>query len=144
MERRTIMRAGAGLFYGGVPLLATDFVHNPTRVVSFFDATGAMIGQPAVFQNAYVQVAADGTLIPTGRDLNTSARDFTGNAEVDRELGRGALCPGQLHLQPNPGPLCCDSRLGNPGEASLLGLAKNGGSHYHEVEASVRYRPSET
>ena len=88
-ERKTILRAGAGLFYGGVPLLAADFIHNPTRVVSFFDATGAMIGQPAVLQNTYVQLVGDGTLIPTGRDLNTSARDFTGNAEVDRELGRG-------------------------------------------------------
>jgi hypothetical protein len=84
--RKTILRAGAGLFYGGVPLLAADFIHNPTRVVSFFDATGAIIGHPAVLQNTYVQVG-DGTLIPTGRDLNTSARDFTGNAEVDRELG---------------------------------------------------------
>ena len=142
-ERKTILRAGAGLFYGGVPLLAADFIHNPTRVVSFFDATGAMIGQPTALQNTYVQLVSDGTLIPTGRDLNTSARDFTGNAEVDRELGHGVSTRVSYIYSRTQDLYVVTPVLGNPGEASLLGLAKNGGSHYHEVEASVRYRPSE-
>ena len=141
-ERRTIMRAGAGLFYGGVPLLATDFASNPTRVASFFDPTGAMIGQPVVFQNAYVQASADGTFTPTGRDLNTSARDFTGNAEVERELGRGLSARVSYIYSRTQDLYVVTPILGNPGQTSLLGLAKNGGSHYHEIEASVRYRPS--
>ncbi len=142
-ERKTILRAGAGLFYGGVPLLAADFIHNPTRVVSFFDATGAMMGQPTVLQNTYVQLASDGTLIPIDRDLNTSARDFTGNAEVDRELGHGVSARVSYIYSRTQDLYVVTPRLGNPGAASLLGLGKNGGSHYHEVEASVRYRPSE-
>lgn len=141
--RKTILRAGAGLFYGSVPLLAADFIHNPTRVVSFFDTTGAMTGQPAVLQNTYVQVASMGAVIPTGRDLNTSARDFTGNAEVDRELWRGASARVSYIYSRTQDLYVVTPVLGNPGEASLLGLAKNGGSHYHEFEASLRYRPSE-
>ena len=142
-ERKTILRAGAGLFYGGVPLLAADFIQNPTRVVSFFDATGAMMGQPDVLQNTYVQVAGDGALIPTGRDLNTSARDFTGNAEIDREIGRGVSARVSYIYSRTEDLYVVTPVLGNPGEASFLALAKNGGSHYHEAEASVRYRPSE-
>jgi hypothetical protein len=142
-ERKTILRAGAGLFYGGVPLLAADFNHNPTRVVSFFDATGAMMGQPDVLQNTYVQVASDGTLIPTGRDLNTSARDFTGNAEVDRELWHGASARVSYIYSRTQDLYVVTPWLGNPGEAPLMGLARNGGSHYHEFEATLRYRPSE-
>src|SRR5262249_17761321 len=37
---RTVIRAGAGLFYSVLPLLAGDFAANPVRTVSFFDPTG--------------------------------------------------------------------------------------------------------
>jgi hypothetical protein len=37
---KTVIRAGAGLFYSMLPLLAADSGVNPTRVVSQFDSTG--------------------------------------------------------------------------------------------------------
>jgi hypothetical protein len=140
---KTIFKAGGGLFYGSVPLLADDFINNPTRVESFFDATGAMMGQPAVLQNTYATIGSNGTLIPTGRDLNTSARDFTGNAEVNREIRRGITARVSYVYSHTDDLYVVTPFLGSPGGASLLGLARNGGSHYHEVETSVRYRSSQ-
>jgi len=37
------------------PLLAADFVDNPTRVISFFDPSGTMVGEPVLLQNTYLQ-----------------------------------------------------------------------------------------
>jgi hypothetical protein len=43
-DRKTILRAGTGIFYDRVPLLAADFTGNPTRVVSQYDPSGQPIG----------------------------------------------------------------------------------------------------
>ena len=43
-NRKTILRAGTGIFYDRVPLLAADFAGNPTRVISQYDPSGQPIG----------------------------------------------------------------------------------------------------
>src|SRR5436853_6543177 len=53
-EGKTVIRAGAAKVYGHVPLLAADFTSNQARVLSFFDSSGALIGQPAVLVNSYL------------------------------------------------------------------------------------------
>jgi outer membrane receptor protein involved in Fe transport len=42
-DRKTIIRAGAGLFFDRVPLMAADFLDNPTRVANFYDETGSLM-----------------------------------------------------------------------------------------------------
>ncbi len=76
-DRKTIIRAGAGLFYDRVPLMAADFLDNPTRVVSFYNETGSLVQSPLVFQNTYVARAANDGFVPVGRNLDTSPRNFT-------------------------------------------------------------------
>jgi len=39
--------------YGHVPLLARTSPSNQERVLNFFDASGALIGQPIVLVNSY-------------------------------------------------------------------------------------------
>ena len=39
-DHKTVLRAGTGLFYAGVPLRAANFAGNPTRIVSAYDPTG--------------------------------------------------------------------------------------------------------
>jgi hypothetical protein len=81
--------------------------------------------------------------VPTGRNLDSSPRNFTWNFEVDRELRRGLVIRASyLYSQTQDlyvvAPLTATSR-----SASLLGLANNGSSHYHELEATVHYRAGE-
>ena len=58
-NRKTVIRAGSGLFYGHVPLLAADFSDNPARLISFFDPTGALMGGPILLRNAYLPSAPE-------------------------------------------------------------------------------------
>ena len=143
VDRKTIIRAGAGLFYDRVPLQAADFLDNPTRVMSFYDGAGALAGSPLAFQNAYVAGVPGGGLARVGRHLDTSPRNYTWNFEVDREVWRSTVIRvSYLYSQTQDlyvvAPLAGGSRA-----PSLLGLANTGGSHYHELEATVHYRSSE-
>ena len=48
---KLVIRAGAGLIYGHVPLLATDFANYQERVITFM--SGPMANQPITLQNVY-------------------------------------------------------------------------------------------
>jgi hypothetical protein len=85
-EGKTVLRAGAGLFYSALPLLAADFADNPTRVVSQFDLTGQPIGVPVSYTNAYVGDMNPVSAAALPHQPGTTPRNFTWNAEVDREL----------------------------------------------------------
>jgi len=52
MTERPVIRAGAAEVYGHVPLLAADFTSNQARVLSFFDSSGVLLGQPIVLVNS--------------------------------------------------------------------------------------------
>jgi len=141
-DRKTIVRAGAGLFYDRVPLLAASFPQNPMRVASFFDQTGAGVGTPIVFQNAYLDTTTGLGTIRTVSDIGTSPRNFTWNLEVDRELTQRVMLR-LSYLQSQTRNLFVLNPLpGVSGQASTLGLAASGSSHYREIEATVRFRPS--
>jgi hypothetical protein len=137
-DRKTIIRAGGGLFYGRVPLLLADFADDPTRVVTLFDQSGTPLGAPIPFPTAFVQPVAGVGLVPTGLKLDTSPRNFSGNFEVDRELGRGmVLRTSYLYSQTQ------DLYLVTPvtfASGPFLGLANSGGSHYHEIQTTLHYR----
>jgi hypothetical protein len=141
-DRKTIIRAGAGLFYDRVPLLASDFLENPTRLESFYDQSGALVNS-LIFQNAYVAAAPGGGFVQTGRYLEASPRNKTWNAEVDRELTRSTVVRIS-YLYSRTQDLYVVTPLAAPsGSPALLGLADTGGSHYHELEATLHYRAGE-
>jgi len=143
-DHKTIIRAGAGLFYDRVSLLAADFADNPTRVVTLFDETGTAIAPPVAFQNVYLRSVPGLEVLPTKRSLDTSPRNFTWNFEVDRELRRGLVIRASyLYSQTEDLYVVTPLTPAASGPVSLLGLANNGGSHYHELEATLHYRSSE-
>jgi hypothetical protein len=138
-DGKTVIRAGAGLFYSMLPLLAADFDVNPTRVVSLFDPTGQLIAPPITYTNAYVGGVNPLTtgILPQGP--GTTPRNFTWNVEGDRELRRNMVLRVGYIDSHTTYLFVINPFTGAPGENSFLGLTNTGSSHYREVESTVRF-----
>jgi hypothetical protein len=138
-EGRTIIRAGAGMFYGVLPLLAANFGANPTRTITQFDTTGVLLGPSVSYTNLYV-----GGLNPLSAPTlpsqpGTTPRNFTWNAGVDRELRKNL----RLHVgyidSHTTYLFVVDPFTAKTGSDSFMGLTNTGSSHYHELEATMHY-----
>ena len=141
---RTIVRAGAGVFYSSVPLLAGSFTGNPTRVLTFFDAEGKQLGVPETLENVYAHAEHGGyQILPSGQDLDSTPYDLTWNAELDHEFTprvtfRASYLGSRTYNLFLVGP----QQL--PGTSPLLLMTNTGGSRYDEYESTVRVRPSKS
>ncbi len=138
-DGKTVIRAGAGLFYSMLPLLAADFDVNPTRVVSQFDPTGQLLGPPVTYANAYVGGVNPLTtgILPQGP--GTTPRNFTWSLEADRELRRNVVLRVGYIDSHTTYLFVINPFTGAPGANSFLGLTNTGSSHYREVESTVRF-----
>src|SRR5260370_15675947 len=97
-DRKTILRAGTGIFYDRVPLLAADFAGNPTRVISQYDPSGQPTGNEVALENEYIANGSGPIASRIRHSPNTSARSFVSSAAVDRALWTGAaLRLGYVH-----------------------------------------------
>jgi hypothetical protein len=123
-DRRTLLKAGAGLFYDRVPLNAPAFPNFPDRTVLSFDPTGNVTSS-----FAYSNVIAGGLKNP---------RSETWNVELDRQVLENLLVRvayqqrntvDDLVLNPETAP-----------EASLLSLASRGRDFYREFQLTGRYQ----
>jgi hypothetical protein len=145
-DHKTILRAGTGLFYAAVPLLAADFAGNPIRVVTEYDPTGQIIQSQVAFQNAYI---ANGSGPLASRILhspNSSARSFVSSAEIDRTLWSGAVLKlSYLHSTTSDlfviNPILQTPVFGAASTPGILGLSNTGGENYNEAEATLRFHP---
>jgi hypothetical protein len=138
-DGKTVIRAGTGLFYSMLPMLAAEFGVNPTRVVSQFDSTGQLIGPPVTYTNAYVggvNPLSTG-ILPQGP--GTTPRNFTWSLEGDRELRRNMVLRVGYIDSRTTYLFVINPFTGAPGQASFLGLANTGSSHYREIESTVRF-----
>jgi len=138
-DGKTVIRAGVGLFYSMLPLLAADFDVNPTRVVSQFDSTGQLIGPPVTYSNAYV-----GGLNPLSTGIlpygpGTTPRNFTWSLEGDRELRRNVVLRAGYIDSHTTYLFVVNPFTGRAGQNSFLGLTNTGSSHYREIESTVRF-----
>jgi hypothetical protein len=138
-DGKTVIRAGAGLFYSMLPLLASDFDVNPTRVVSLFDPTGQLIAPPVTYTNAYVGGVnpLNTGILPQGP--GTTPRNFTWNVEGDRELRRNVVLRVGYIDSHTTYLFLVNPFTGAPGQNSFLGLTNTGSSHYREIESTVRF-----
>jgi len=140
-SKKTVFRAGTGLFYDRVSLLEADFVHNPVRTLSLFDGTGNLVGTPTPFSYSYVANGPGPLPLRLRSQPDTSPRSFVGNVEIDRQLwGNAVLRVSYLYSQTR------DLFVVNPvqnvfGSAGLLGLFPSGKAKYHEVEATLHFQP---
>ncbi len=138
---RTILRAGFGVFYDRVPLLAGDFTENPTRSITSFDTAGQPLGAPVVYPNAYIKVEENGQLVvPSRNRLDSTPFNTTWNLEVDQEI-RPNMLVRVSYLSSRTYRQFVASPLNLPQSGPTLLLTNNGGSRYHETEVTFRYRP---
>lgn len=140
-SRKTILRAGTGLFYDRVPLLAADFAENPARVISQYGLNGQRTGNQVVFENEYVANGSGPIASRIRHSPNTSARSFVTSAEVDRTLWTGAVLRlGYVHSTTRE--LFVIAPMDGVGSApSVLGLTSSGRENYSEAEATLRLHP---
>jgi hypothetical protein len=136
---KTVIRAGSGIFYGVLPLLAADFAANPSRTITTFDAAGLPVGAPVTYTNAFVANLNPLTAPALPGKPSTTPRNVTWNGQIEHELHK--------NLQLRVGYL--DSHATylftvNPftsavGGQSFEGLTNTGSSHYREMEATAHY-----
>jgi hypothetical protein len=136
---KTVIRAGAGLFYSLVPLLAADFASNPTRVVSQYDLTGQPIGLPVTYTNAYVGTANPLLTHNLPEQPGTTPRNLTWNLGLDHELRSNILLRFSYIDSHTSYLFVANPFTGTTGEPSFLGLTNNGASRYRELESTVHF-----
>jgi hypothetical protein len=139
---KLVVRAGAGLIHGHVPLLATDFADYQERMIGF--PSGPMFGQPPItLQNVYHSSGIAGNS-STLLDHNSSTRTFTWNIEAEAPLRKDIslrISYYETHT--------VDLFVLNPilpvtaGASGFMVLENTGSSNYRQAQISARYRPSE-
>ena len=138
--RKTVLRAGGGVFYDRVPLLAATFPQNPARVLAAYAPGGLLAGPPAIFENAYLDFRGGVPNIRTAGDPGTSPRNITWNAEVEHEINpRASLKIGYLQSQTSSLFVVSPFTAG-PDASSVLALSPLGNSRYRELQAGIHYR----
>jgi hypothetical protein len=140
---RTVIRASAGTVYGHVPLLAADFIDNPTRVVQFFAPSGAMIGGPITLQNAYLLLNGESGPQISSQFPRVSPRTFTWSVEVDHEIRRNINLKVSYLDSQTRDLFVVDPLINTSGGNSVLALADTGAARYRQVEVTVHARPFE-
>ena len=138
-EGKTVVRAGVGLFYSVLPLLADDFASNPARVVSQFDATGFELGSPVTYTYAYVGSVDPLSRAPLPAGPGTSPRNLTWNVGGEHQLRKKVLLRVGYIDSHSTYVFIVNPFTGGPGEQSFIGLANNGSSHYRELENTVHF-----
>jgi hypothetical protein len=136
---KTVIRAGSGIFYGVLPLLAANFAANPSRTITDFDATGLPIGTPVTYTNAFVANLNPLTASALPSKPSTTPRDVTWNGQIEHELYKnlqlrvGYLDSHATYL------FTVNPFISATGGPSFEGLTNTGSSHYREMEAAAHY-----
>jgi len=144
-DEKTVIRAGAGFFYGVLPLLVASWSANPSQTITEYKSVGVPIAPPITYTNAYT--AGLNPLVSPGLPTqpDTTPRNFTWNVGVVREL-RTNLQLELSYLNSHTSYLFAVEPFtaAAANDQSFMGLTNTGSSMYHEMEASVDYRFRQT
>ena len=137
---KIVLRGGAGLIYGHVPLLSADLAGDQTRILTF--TSGPFANQPITLQNTYLP---PGSSSAGPDDPGNSPRTFTWNAEVETEL-RSDLSVRLSYYETHTRDLfIVNPMLPVPGAGpdGFLVMQNTGTSNYRQAQLSARYRLGE-
>lgn len=135
----TVVRAGAAEVYGHVPLLAADFTSNQDRVLSFFDTTGALIGQPMVLVNSYLLSGIPPGAPGVPHDPGSSPRTFSWNAVIEHQLKKNLQLRASYLDSHTVDLFFLDPVLDPAGGNGLLALKNTGASQYRQADITAHY-----
>ena len=140
---KTVIRAGAGLLYSHVPLLAADFADNQTRVISYF--SGPYAGETISLQNVYLPGGPLATPASPQRP-DDSPRTFTWNIEGETSLRKNITLRVGYYETHTTDLFVVNPILPAPGTTTngLLALENTGSEHYRQAQVTARYKPNET
>ncbi len=139
-NNKLVVRAGTGLIYGHIPLLATDFAGFQEREISFF--TGPFANQTITLQNVYQSAGMAGnssTLM--GHDGST--RTFTWNIEGEAPLRKNISLRLDYYETHTVNLFVLDPILPVTGTTGFMVLENTGSASYRQAQIIARYRPSE-
>jgi hypothetical protein len=102
-----------------------------------------MVGEPVTFQSAYLTSIGGFGAQNVQRDPGTSPRTITWNVEVERQLRRNVDFRLNYLDSQTRNLFVVNPVLAFSGSNFILGLAKTGASHYHQVETAIHARPFE-
>jgi hypothetical protein len=138
-DGKTAIRAGVGLFYSLLPLLAGDYAANPTQVITPFGPGGIPSGPAITYRNAYVGGLNPLTASSLPNQPDTTPRNLTWNIQLERELRKNVfLRVGYLDSHTSY-LFTVDPFTAAAGSPSFLALTNTGSSHYRELESTVRF-----
>ena len=139
---KTVLRAGAGLIYSHVPLLAQDFADNQTRVMNF--PPGRM---PAAASLCRMSIFRGLLSNPTSsEDPGNSPRTFTWNIESETSIRKNVTLRVGYYETHTDDLFIVNPILPATGTATttgLLALENTGTAHYRQAQVTARYSPSE-
>ena len=137
---RTVIRAGAGLIYSHVPLLAQDFAQNQTRVITF--SSGPYANTPITLQNVYLPGGSIAN--PTNpADPGASPRTFTWNIESETSIRKNITLRVGYYETHTADLFLVNPILPTTGTNGLMALQNTGTAHYRQAQATARYSPNE-
>jgi len=136
----TVIRAGAAEVYGHVPLLAAEFTNNQERVLSFFDSTGAPIGQPIVLVNSYLLSGAPPSTPGTPSDPGSSPRTFSWNVVLEHQFRKNLNLRASYLDSHTVDLFLLDQLVDMASGSGLLAVRNTGVSNYRQADVTAHYR----
>ena len=142
-EGKTVLRASAAEVYGHVPLLAANFTNNQERVLSLFDSSGALIGQPTVLVNSYLLSGAPPGAPGVPHDPGSSSRTISWNTVLEHEVRKNLKLRASYLDSRTVDLFLLDPVLDPNGGNGLLAVRNTGISKYRQADITAHYRIGE-
>ncbi len=139
-DGKTVIRAGAAEVYGHVPLLAANFTSNQDRVLSFFDSTGTLIGQPTVLVNSYLLSGVPPGAPGLPHDPGSSPHTFSWNAVLEHQVRKNLNLRASYLDSHTVDLFFLDPVLDPAGGNGLLAMKNSGASQYRQADITAHYR----
>ena len=138
-DGKTAIRAGVGLFYSLLPLLAADYSANPAQVITPYGPGGIPSGPSVTYANAYVGGLNPLTAAGLPSQPDTTPRNLSWNVQVEQALYKNVfLRVGYLDSHTSY-LFTVDPFTAAAGGQSFLALTNTGSSHYRELESTVHF-----